>query len=841
MKFPLIHKEKTFLLVWTTTPWTLISNVACAVNKDAEYIEVNLNGFNFILAENLVNKIFNQQENYKIKNRFKGQKLSDIKYKPVYKYTDDLNAFKVIPGDFVSIEEGTGIVHIAPAFGEDDMKVGKKYSLPVVQMVDDEGKFKSEVESFGKLSIEDSNPLIIEDLEKRNLLFKTEKFQHSYPFCWRCEERLIYYAKKSWYIRTSEIKPDLLKSNAEVNWYPEHIKYGRFGNWLENNVDWALSRERFWGTPLPIWVDRNGHKICIGSIQELKEKSDNVPDNLDLHKPFIDRVSVKCSLCSEVMHRTPEVIDVWFDSGAMPFAQFHYPFENKEIFNQNYPADFICEAIDQTRGWFYTMLAISTMIYGKSSFKNVLCLGLINDEFGQKMSKSRGNIIKPWDVLNRQGADALRWYFFTAVSPWNAKNFSIKAVEEVVRKFILTLWNTYSFFVIYANIDKFNPFDYELDIKDRLEIDRWIISELNYVVKKVTEYMDNFNVTDSGRLIENFIDDLSNWYVRRSRRRFWKSESDIEKISAYKTLYECLLTISKIAAPYIPFICEEIYTNLAGSINKGKLSVHLESYPEADESLIDEKLRFKMKVARKIIGLGRSVRSKVSIKTRQPLEVVKVYFERDEEKINACMHFKDVICEELNVKKLEIADDLNELVSYSIKPNLKLLGPKYGQLVPLIKAALDSENPLQVALKVKNTRNLSISVDGKQLEILPEEILVDVSGKIDYGIETDGEFTVGLSTSLTEELKQEGFLRELVHQIQNLRKEAKFQIENTIVTAIQCSESQKVIINRYKDYLMKETLTKNLGSEFLDGMFVKELSVNDSIVKVGIKVVGSIV
>jgi isoleucyl-tRNA synthetase len=841
IKFPLREKENTYLLVWTTTPWTLISNVACAVNGDADYVEINSDGQYYILAENLISMVFDQYQECEVKDKFKGSKLLNFKYHPVYKYTDDLNAFKIILGDFVSVEEGTGIVHIAPAFGEDDMKVGKRYGLPVVQMVDEEGKFKPEVKGFGKHSIEGSNTEIVNDLKDRNLLFKIQKYQHPYPFCWRCEERLIYYAKKSWYIRTSEVKADLLRSNQEVTWYPEHIKNGRFGNWLENNVDWALSRERYWGTPLPIWIDKNGHKICIGSMQELREKSKNIPDNIDLHRPFIDKVLITCPECGEEMYRTPEVIDVWFDSGAMPFAQSHYPFENRDTFEQNFPADFICEAIDQTRGWFYTMLAISTLVSGKSSFKNVLCLGLINDEFGQKMSKSKGNVVRPWDILNKQGADALRWYFFAGVSPWSAKNFSIRAVDEVVRQFILTLWNTYSFFVIYANIDSFNPFDYDLDVKNRLEIDRWIISELNYTVKKVAEFMDDFNVTDSGRLIEDFIDDLSNWYVRRSRRRFWKSESDREKISAYKTLYECLLTISKLAAPYIPFICEEIYTNLAGSIGKGYQSVHLEQYPKADDSLIDEQLSFKMKVARRIIGLGRSIRSKINIKTRQPLTSVKVYFNKNERKIQACMHFKDIICEELNVKELEIINNLNELVSYNIKPNLKLLGPKYGNMLSEIKAALEAEDPVQFALKLKNEKNLNIMIEGKQVEMLTEEILVEVLSKEDYGVESDGEFTVGLSTILTEELKQEGFLRELVHQIQNLRKEANFQIENTIITAIRCSDSQKEIINRYKDYIMKETLSKKIDYDFADDMFVKELKVNNSSIKVGIKVIGSIV
>jgi isoleucyl-tRNA synthetase len=841
VRFPLVEKEDTYFLVWTTTPWTLISNVACAVNKDANYLEVSYKNERLILAENLLKEVLGEGNKYEILRKLKGNDLISISYKPVYKYTNDKNAFKIIAGDFVSVDEGTGIVHIAPAFGEDDMKVGKLNNLPVVQMVDDDGKFKEEVEGFSCLSTEEANPKIIEDLNKKGLLFSIKKFEHSYPFCWRCDKKLIYYAKKSWYIRTSEIKDNLLKANDEVNWYPEHIKYGRFGKWLENNVDWALSRERYWGTPLPIWSDKNGHKICIGSIKELKQNSNNVPDKMDLHKPYIDSIVIKCKICGENMYRTPEVIDVWFDSGSMPFAQFHYPFENKEIFFEYFPADFICEAIDQTRGWFYTMLTISTILFNKSSYKNVLCLGLINDEFGQKMSKSKGNVVKPWDVLNKQGADALRWYFFTVVSPWNPKNFSIKSIDEVVRKFILTLWNTYSFFVIYANIDNFNPNDYSLEVKDRLEIDRWIISELNKTIKGVVELLDDFNVTDSGRLIENFIDDLSNWYVRRSRRRFWKSEEDKEKISAYKTLYECLITISKLSAPYIPFLSEEIYKNLSGSIGNGCESVHLEEYPSPDASLIDEDLNFKMNIARKIIGLGRSIRSKINIKTRQPLPTVKIFFEEDLNKIEACEHFKEVLMEELNVKNVELIKNLDELVSYNIKPNLKLLGPKYSQLLPEIKDSLENENPLSVALKVKGNKIVNLNVDGKQIELLPDEILIEVNSRKDYGVESDGEFTVGLPTIISKELAEEGFCRELIHQIQNLRKEANFNIENTINTSIICYTDEKNIIEKYKDYIMKETLSKKLSFDFEDDMFIEDIKINNLVIKVGIKVVGSIV
>ncbi|MBE3113870.1 MAG: isoleucine--tRNA ligase [Actinobacteria bacterium] len=841
VKFPHAERENTYFLVWTTTPWTLISNVAGAVNKDSDYVEVEYKGENLILVKNLLAEVFGEDADCKVTGSFKGSKLVSSRYKPLYDYADgNSNAFSIIGGDFVSTEEGTGIVHIAPAFGEDDMNAGKENNLPVVQMVDEEGKFKERVEKFARMGIEEANPEIIKDLKEKNLLFSIKKVKHSYPFCWRCDSRLIYYARMSWYIKTSQIKDDLLKSNEEINWYPGHIKHGRFGNWLENNVDWALTRERYWGTPLPVWMDDNGHKICIGSVAELRGKAIDLPDSLDLHRPYVDNIIIKCEKCGKDMKRVPEVIDVWFDSGSMPYAQYHYPFENVELFKDNFPADFICEAIDQTRGWFYTLLAISTLLFKKSCFKNVLCLGLINDESGQKMSKSRGNVVIPWDVLNKQGADALRWYFFTGVSPWLSKNFSIKAIDEVIRKFILTLWNTYSFFVIYANIDNFNPYDYDLEVGDRFEIDRWIISELNLTVKKVNELMDDFNVTESGRLIQNFVEVLSNWYVRRSRRRFWKSEEDKDKISAYSTLYECLVTISRLCAPFIPFLSEEIYKNLTGSLGRGEESVHLESYPAADESLIDEELSFKMDTARKIVGLGRAVRSKVNIKIRQPVEKVLIYFDGDTSKKEAINHFKDVITSELNVKELEFTRELDELVSYDIKPNLSILGKKYGSLVPKIKNALLSESSVRIALKVKNDKNVSLAVEGRKIELLPEEVLVDIKNKEGFGVESDGEFTVGLPTAISGELLEEGFCRELVHQIQNLRKEAGFEIENTIDTAIESTVKEDVL-KKFKNYIMKETLSKSLSSEFKEDMFVKEVKVNDEKIKIGIKVMGSIV
>jgi isoleucyl-tRNA synthetase len=841
VKFALKDRKKTYLLVWTTTPWTLVSNAAAAVSPDSAYVEVDHEGQVLILAKDLAEEVLGVKQ-YNIIREVRGSDLLGLAYEPVYDYADgDEKAFHIIAGGFVSTGEGTGIVHIAPAFGEDDMKAGRENGLPVIQMVDLSGRFLDRVQIFAGMDIDEANPSITADLDSRGLMFKEAKFRHSYPFCWRCDTRLVYYAKKSWYIATSSIKDRLLASNEDVNWYPDHIKHGRFGNWLENNIDWALTRERYWGTPLPIWQDEEGHKVCIGSRSELEEMGKDVPAGLDLHRPFVDEIILTCPHCGKDMKRVPDVIDVWFDSGSMPFAQHHYPFENKEIFEESFPADFICEAIDQTRGWFYTMLAIATMIKGRSSFKNVLVLGLINDENGQKMSKSKGNVVKPWDVLNKQGADALRWYFFTGVSPWLPKNFSLKAVDEVIRKFILTLWNTYSFFVIYANIDSFDPSVHSLGVKDRMEIDRWIISELNQTVKDVNRLLEDFNVTESGRLIQDFVDRLSNWYVRRSRRRFWKSGEDKDKISAYLTLYECLLTVVKLTAPYIPFISEEIYKNLAGSIGRGKESVHLEKYPEADDCLIDKDLSFKMNTARKVVGLGRSVRSKINIKTRQPVEKAVIYFDKEDGKKDAIKHFEKIILSELNAKKIEFAGKLDDLVAYDIKPNLSIAGKKYGPMIPGIRKALSGEDPAKTALKVRNGKNIKLDIEGRELEMEPEELLVEIKNKEGMGVESDGEFTVGLPTLITEGLLAEGFARELVHHIQNLRKEAGFEIENTIDTAIEAPGDKLKIIGDFKDYIKRETLTGSISGDFSDDMYIKQVKVNGTMVKIGIKVVGSIV
>jgi len=842
VKFELKDRNNTYLLVWTTTPWTLISNVAAAVSADSTYAEIEYEGQNLILVMDLLPTLFGEDRPYRKVAEYKGSELVGTSYKPVYDYASgDSKAFQIISGDFVSTGEGTGIVHIAPAFGEDDMRVGRENGLPVVQMVDLEGHFLDSVKKFAGMDTEDANPKIITDLKDRGLVFEIKKFKHSYPFCWRCDTRLIYYAKKSWYIATSKIKDNLLSSNEQVKWYPGHIKHGRFGNWLENNVDWALTRERYWGTPLPIWEDEDGHKLCIGSKADLDKYGKDIPEDLDLHRPYVDNIILKCPECGKSMKRVKDVIDVWFDSGSMPFAQHHYPFENKDIFEENFPADFICEAIDQTRGWFYTMLAISTLLYKKPSFKNVLVLGLINDEKGQKMSKSKGNVIKPWDILNNQGADALRWYFFTAVSPWTPKNFSEKLIDEVIRKFILTLWNTYSFFVIYANIDKFDPYEHELPVAEREEIDRWIISELNRTIKEVDRLLEDFNVTDSGRMIQDFVEMLSNWYVRRSRRRFWKSEEDKDKISAYLTLYECLVTLTKLLAPYIPFISETLYQNLVVNLGKGTESVHLEDFPIADETLIDGDLSFKMNNARKVVGLGRAVRSKINIKTRQPVQKVSIYFNGNEKIREAINHFEEIILSELNAKEIEFTEVLAELVSYDIKPNLALVGKKYGPLIPGIKKALEEANSVQIALKVKNEKTIKLDIDGKKLELEPGELLVEIKNKEGIGVETDGEFTVGIPTEIPKELAAEGFARELVHHIQNLRKEAGFEIENTINVSIEAPEAQQGTIDKFVEYISKETLSNSLGRDFDPGMFVKPVKVNGIELKIGIKVVGSIV
>jgi len=837
VKFKLKDEDSNFL-VWTTTPWTLLSNVALAVNLDEDYVEVSKNNEKLILAKALLEDVIEQP--YKILRTFKGKDLKGKRYKPLFNYVSlNKDCYFIVGADFVTLKEGTGIVHIAPAFGVDDMRLAQNKDLPIIQLIDESGKVKEEATEFADLFFKEADPLIIENLKKRKILFKEEKILHSYPHCWRCDTPLLYYARKSWFIATSKIKDKLLKSNSEINWYPDHIKYGRFGNWLDNNIDWSLSRERYWGTPLPIWEDNSGHKICIGSLGELKKLAKNFPDKLDLHRPYIDEIKLICPECKEEMSRVKEVIDCWFDSGSMPYAQFHYPFENYEKFHDNFPADFICEALDQTRGWFYTLMAISTILFEKSSYKNVVCLGLINDKYGKKMSSSKGNILDPWSVLNNQGADALRWYLFTSSSPWVTKNFNVDTIDKIIKRFILTLWNSYSFFVVYANIDKFNPEKYSLKFEERSILDKWILSELNQTISTVDESLNNYDATRGGKEIEQFINKLSNWYIRRSRRRFWKSEEDKDKISAYLTLYECLVTIAKLLAPYMPFISEEIYQNLILSISKDlPVSVHLADFPISKKGLIDKDLMEQMNLVRKVVRLGRSARNKSSIKVRQPLSYIKVFKTEQTEKL---INYESVIKDELNVKSFELTTNLKQILNYRVKPNLELLGPKYGSKVSFIKNIFNRLNHQEIASTVLANENVKIKLEEQEEELLPEEILIEIVAPPEHITEKEGEIALTLNTVLSKELLNEGFIRELVRLIQNQRKKAGFRIENIIKTIIECSEDEEVIIKEYKDYLCTETLTTELiFSDELSG-YIEEFNIDKKKLRVGISVSGSII
>ncbi|MFQ6032668.1 MAG: isoleucine--tRNA ligase, partial [Candidatus Zixiibacteriota bacterium] len=687
VKMKLCEQPNTYFLVWTTTPWTLISNVALAVGKDIDYVKVEHVGQNLILAEALAGQALDGE--YKIKERFKGKELEKLKYEPLYSFvkTDKSKAFYVILADFVSVEEGTGIVHIAPAFGADDYEVGRKYGLPVVQPVDTKGEFTDEVTPWKGLFVKDADESIMEDLKKRKLLYRKGEYQHTYPFCWRCESPLIYYARKSWYIKTTAYKDKLLENNKKINWYPPEIGSGRFGEWLENNVDWAVSRERFWGTPLNIWnCDKCGEKKSVSSIEDLLRLA--IPDeflssfkkDINLHKPMIDTITLKCSKCEGIMHRTPEVIDCWFDSGSMPYAQWHYPFEHKDDFEEKFPAEFISEAIDQTRGWFYSLLAISSFISKKPAYKNVIVIELIQDKYGFKMSKSKGNVVDPWEVLNVQGADALRWYLLSVSHPWLPTRIIKEAIWEVEKKFLSTLRNTYSFFALYANIDKFNPLEHKVDLKKRPDLDRWIISKLNSLTKKVTHGLDNYDLTRSARQIQEFvIEDLSNWWVRRSRRRFWQSVQTQDKVSAYSTLWESLVTVCKLVAPYTPFIAEELYQELSANLDPDSpQSVHLASFPKVDERYIDNKLEQKMEILRKIASLSRAARNRIGIKIRQPLAEIWVKVPKGVDK-KELESSSNLILDEVNVKKISFtADDISATELFA-SPNFGRLGPKFGK------------------------------------------------------------------------------------------------------------------------------------------------------------------
>ena len=836
VKFPVAGEENTYFLVWTTTPWTLPSNVALAVKDDYTYVKVEHNGEKLILAESRLEVLDGE---YTVIDRFPGEKLASLKYEPVFPFFEEERdkAFFVVTADFVTLDDGTGIVHIAPAFGEDDSRVGHQYNLPVIQPVDAQGEFTEKVTPWKGMFVKEADKGIIKDLKNRNILYKSQRYKHTYPFCWRCDTPLLYYGRSSWFIKTTAIREKLLEINKGINWHPEHIRDGRFGNFLENVIDWCLSRERYWGTPLNIWIcDDCGCQHAVGSIQELKDMSKEPLDDIELHKPYVDNVVLKCPKCSGDMKRVPEVIDCWFDSGAMPFAQLHYPFENKEYFEKHFPADFISEAIDQTRGWFYSLLVISTLLFGKSPYKNVLVMGHVLDEHGIKMSKHKGNVLDPWKVLNEQGADAMRWYLYVASPPWNPSRFYQTAVSESQRRFLGTLWNVYSFFTLYASIDDFDPKQYNIAPEDRSEMDRWLLSKINSTNKKIRQELDDLNITDAARTMESLIDDISNWYVRRSRERFWKSVMDDDKIAAYLTLYEALVDFIKMAAPFVPFITEEIYQNLVRTAyTDAPISIHLCDFPEVKEELIDETLEHKMELARKIVELGRAARNKGKVKNRQPLQKMMVQLRNVDEK-NLIFDLSDVIKEELNIKEIEYIDVAEEYFTYTVKPRFDLLGPKYGKLMSAIAKAVSSAKATELLATARENGHITIDVNGQSLTILENELDIRAQDKEGFCAEGEGGYYVVLDTTITPELMLEGIARELVSKIQTMRKEAGFEVEDKIYLYCVGDDTIDKVLEIHGEDIKADTLAIAIEKTSLpvDG-YTKEWNINDHKVKISVK------
>lgn len=797
VKFKL-KNENAYILVWTTTPWTLPSNVALAVNQKYDYVEIINQEEHLILAKDLLSKI---EGEYEVVREFKGEELLNQEYEPMFSFiTPEKKAYYIVHGDFVTLSDGTGIVHIAPAYGEDDNRVGQKYDLPLINLVDVQGNFVEEVTPWQGMFVKKADDKILETLKETNILYKAEKYLHSYPFCWRCDTALLYYPRDSWFVKMSSLREKLLANNDKINWYPDNVKKGRFGNFLDNVIDWGLSRERYWGTPLPIWECECGHRECIGSINELKEKGINVPEDIELHKPYIDNVSLTCPHCAKEMQRVSEVIDCWYDSGSMPFAQFHYPFENKELFEQNFPAQFISEAVDQTRGWFYTLLAISTAIFDKSSFENCIVLGHVLDKNGIKMSKHKGNVLSPFTVLENQGADALRWYFYTASAPWLPSRFYEEAVIEVQRKFLNTLWNVYSFYVLYAQIDQFNPTAYQ-GRKSSHVMDKWIMSKLNTLIHKVDEDLNAYDITGAAELIGGFTDELSNWYVRRNRTRYWVMDMTDDKIDAYLTLHTVLKNLVIVAAPFVPFITEEIYQNLvAGRDAKAPESVHLCSWPEYDEMLVNKQLEAEMELTYKICGLGRSARNLANVKNRQPLSKMLLSTKVLPE------YYIDIIKEELNIKNVEVNANMSDYVSYSIKPNLQVLGKTHGKFIPGIKKAISGMDQMGLALKISNGEAITVEIDGTPIEFNDTNLLVTMSGLEGFAFSGEGDVGVVLDTQISEVLKIEGYAREIISKLQNMRKDSSFEVMDKIKIYMTGNVLLQGVAQQYKDYIMSETL-----------------------------------
>jgi isoleucyl-tRNA synthetase len=837
VRFPLVDDPNQALLIWTTTPWTLLANMGATVGPNIVYAAVDdpqHAGKRLIVARDLLETVFG--EYVEVRETFTGAELENRRYTPPFPFVEPGEfGHTVRLGNFVSTEEGTGIVHMAP-YGEDDIDVARRDNLPIVQMIDATGHVDPRGGEFAGMWFKDADPKVVEDMEHRGVLFKAETYEHSYPHCWRCGTPLIYYARKDWYIRTSQMRAELQASNEDTNWYPATIKYGRFGDWLANNVDWSLSRDRYWGTPLPVWRCEEDHATCVGSFSELSEYAGRDMSDLDPHRPWVDEVTFPCPECGKEARRVRSVIDAWFDSGSMPFAQWHYPFENEDVFEKRFPADFISEAIDQTRGWFYSLLAIATLVRGENSFRNCVVLGLLLDAEGRKMSKSLGNVLDPWSVLDVQGADALRWYLLTGGTPWSGRRVSVGIIQEALRKYLLTLWNTYSFWVTYASLEGFDPFREDIPYEERSEMDRWILAELEDTIRETTESLERFDAARGGRRLEQFVDDLSNWYVRRSRRRFWRSKEEADTRAAFLTLWECLVAVAKMSAPFTPFVADELFVNLT-SRTADKDSVHLADWPELEDARIDDTLRRRMALVRKLVALGRAARTEAKTRVRQPLQRALVVLPAREEDDLAAL--QSLVAEELNVKGVEVGKGIEELVTYSVKPNFARVGPRFGNKVKDVSRALGSADAQDIVRALEETGTASITVDGEDVTLDRDDLDVRVEGREGFSLAQEGPYGVALDLELTPELRAEGAAREIVRAVQDLRKSSGLAVEDRIELWLESPEPDVAsALAAHSDYISSEVLATDthLGDGTTpDGAATDEVELDEGTVKIGLR------